>query len=129
MRNILIAIFAVLMTYVNGFAISQRIEGDDIPIPLISNESEADTIIIRSPTVPVAATLIPTQSIISVTFMYNMGEVSVEISNLFTGEEYYYEESSFSGSAILPFTGSAGYYIIRFRTETGVCCYGYFSIE
>lgn len=129
MRKIIIVLFAVLTTYVNGFSISPKIDGDDIPIPLICNESEADTIIFRAPVIPISATLIPSQSIISVTFWNNMGDVTIELSNLLTGEEYIYEESSSSGSAILPFTGSAGYYYIRFRTIAGVSYFGYFSLE
>ena len=58
-----------------------------------------------------------------------MGGVSIEVVNLYTGEEYFFEESSLSGGAILPFSGGAGYYFIRFRVIGGASYYGYFTIE
>ena len=127
MRKI-IALFTTLLVAVSSsFANWVKTNDDEIPIPLEWNESELDTIIWRTP-VPIYAVVIPSQSVISVTFMNNMGDVSIEVSNLFTGEDYYYEESSLSGGASLPFSGSAGYYFIRFRIIGGSYYSGYFSI-
>lgn len=113
----------------SAYAFSVKTNDDVIPIPLECNESEMDTIIWRAPLVPIYATVIPAQSIISVTFMSNVGDVSIEVTNLYTGEEYYYEESSLFGGSILPFSGGAGYYFIRFRVMEGGSYYGYFTVK
>lgn len=125
-----IALLAVLFVAISStFAFSVRTNDDVIPIPLECNESEMDTIIWRGPILPIHAAVIPAQSLISVTFMNNMGDVSIEVANLYTGEEYYYEESSLSGGALLPISGGAGYYFIRFRVIGGSTYSGYFSID
>lgn len=128
MRSLLSVFIAVFVSFVDCFAITQKIEDDVIPIPLDCNESESDSIIFRSPAIPIIANVIPSQSIIAVTFLYNIGDVSIEISNLYSNEEYYYEESSLSGTSILPFYGGTGYYYIRFRTLSGLLYSGYFSL-
>lgn len=44
-------------------------------------------------------------------------------------DQYYYEESSLFGGSILPFSGGAGYYFIRFRVMEGGSYYGYFTVK
>lgn len=125
-----IALLAALFVAISStFAFSVRTNDDVIPIPLECNESEMDTIIWRGPIVPIHAAVIPAQSIISVTYMNNMGDISIEVANLNTGEEYFYEESSLSGGSLLPFSGGVGYYFIRFRVIGGSMYYGYFTVE
>lgn len=129
MRKMIVLLAALFVAASSTFAFSVKTNDDVIPIPLECNESEMDTIIWRAPLVPISAVVMPAQSIISVTFLRNVGDVSIEVSNLYTGEDYYYEESSLSGGAILPFSGGAGYYFIRFRVVAGASYYGYFTIE
>lgn len=128
MKKTIVLIAALFMAISNCFALSS-ISRDDEVIPLEYNESELDTIIFRTPVVPIQAFLNSAQSIITVFFLYDMGVVSIDIMNTVTGEEFYYEEASQSGSAILPFFGGSGYYYIRFRTINGPSYYGYFYIE
>lgn len=128
MKKPIIVIAALFMAISNCFALSS-ISRDDEVIPLEYNESELDTTIIRTTMVPIQAFLNSAQSIITVIFLYDMGDVSISISNLVTGEEFFFEEASLPGSAILPFNGCTGYYFIRFRTISGPTYFGYFSIE
>lgn len=128
MKKTIVLIAALFMAISNCFALSS-ISRDDEVIPLEYNESELDTIIFRTPVVPIQAFLNSAQSIITVTFLYDMGDVSISLSNIVTGEEYFFEEASLPGSAILPFNGGPGYYYIRFRTIDGRSYYGYFYIE
>ncbi|MBQ3742276.1 MAG: DUF3244 domain-containing protein [Bacteroidales bacterium] len=128
MKKTIILMAALFMAICNCFALPS-FSGDDEVIPLECSESELDTIIIRTPAIPIQALLDSEQSIITVFFLYDMGVVSIDIMNTVTGEEFYYEEASQSGSAILPFFGGSGYYYIRFRTINGPSYYGYFYIE
>lgn len=129
MRKMIVLLAALFVAASSTFAFSVKTNDDEIPIPLECNESEMDTIIWRGPIVPIYAAVIPAQSIISVTFINNMGDVSIEVTNLYTGDDYYYEESSQSGGALLPFSGAPGYYFIRFRVTGGTSYYGYFTVE
>ena len=128
MKKTIVLIAALFIAISNCFALSS-ISRDDEVIPLEYNESELDTIIFRTPVVPIQAFLNSAQSIITVTFLYDMGDVSISISNMVTGEEFYFEEASLPGSAILPFYGGMGYYYICFRTVDGHSYFGYFYIE
>ena len=118
MKKTIVLIAALFMAISNCIALSS-ISRDDEVIPLEYNESELDTIIFRTPVVPIQAFLNSAQSIITVIFLYD----------LVTGEEYFFEEASLPGSAILPFYGGMGYYYIRFRTVDGHSYFGYFYIE
>ena len=92
MRKMIVLLAALFVAASSTFAFSVKTNDDGIPIPLECNESEMDTIIWRAPLVPISAVVMPAQSIISVTFLRNVGDVSIEVSNLYTGEDYYYEE-------------------------------------
>lgn len=128
MKKTIILMAALFTALCNCFALS-TLSGDDEIIPLECSESELDTIIFRTPVVPIQAFLNSAQSIITVTFLYDMGDVSISISNMITGEEFFFEEASLPGSAILPFNGDTGYYYIRFRAVDGHAYFGYFYIE
>lgn len=128
MRKTIVLFATLFVAFTACFAFSGVSKGDDIPIPLESKEFEEDTIIIRAPVIPIEASVDPVQSIITVSFLSNVGFVSIEVTNLITGGMNYYYEDSNSGCAILPFSGVTGYYIIRFITDDGRLYYGYFSI-
>lgn len=128
MKKPIIVIAALFLAFSNCFALPSFSRDDEI-IPLESSESELDTIIIRTPVVPIQALLNAAQSIITVIFLYDMGDVSIDITNIVTGEEFFFEEASLPGSAILPFYGGTGHYYIRFRTIGGHSYFGYFYIE
>lgn len=128
MRKIIVLCVTLFVALSNSFAISRLTKGEEIPIPLESYVNEVDTTIFRGPVIPIYAALDPVQSIIIVSFYRDVGTVSIELSNLLTGESSYYEEDSSSGGTILPFSGVMGYYLIHFMTEEGRSYYGYFSI-
>lgn len=128
MRKIIVFCATLFVALSNSFAISGFTKGDEIPIPLESHVDEVDTTIFRGPVIPIYAAFDPVQSIIIVSFYNNIGTVSIELSNLLTGESSYYEEDTSSGGAILPFSGVMGYYLIQFMTEDGKSYYGFFSI-
>ena len=118
MKKTIILFAALFLAFSNCFALPSFSRDDEV-IPLECGESELDTIIIRTPVVPIHALLNVAQSIITLYFLYDMG----------AGEEFFYEEASLPGSAILPFNGCTGYYYIRFRTIDGHSYFGYFYIE
>ncbi|MGX8707166.1 MAG: hypothetical protein ACSW72_00265 [Bacteroidales bacterium] len=128
MKKTIILFAALYLAFSNCFALPSFSRDDEV-IPLECGESELDTIIIRTPVVPIHALLNVAQSIITLYFLYDMGDVSIDITNIVTGEEFFYEEASLPGSAILPFNGCTGYYYIRFRTIDGHSYFGYFYIE
>lgn len=116
----------MLLAFANLLAFSKP-ANDDV-IPLEYNEFESDTMLFRSPSIPIHAVIIPEQSIISVTFMYDLGYVSIDITNLVSGVEYSYGEPSSTGGAIIPMPEESGYYLIVFTTASGHIYSGYFSI-
>lgn len=124
-----IVLFATLFLVVSiCFATSISIKGDEVPIPLESQAEEEDTSIFRGPSIPIYAVLDHAKSIIIISFSDDIGNVSIELSNLITGERSYYIEDSTAGNAILSFSGGSGYYLIQFTTEGRRLYFGYFSV-
>lgn len=64
---------------------------------------------------------------LSVSSLYNVGEVDIVIENLTTGE---YSEDSFNSSftAFFPISGNAGHWTILLTLESGECFMGEFEL-
>lgn len=77
---------------------------------------------------PIQASLI-NQSIVAVTFIYDVGEISIRISNLTTGHSSVTVVDSSFGKCLLPVTGGSGSYCVDFQTENGSYYFGYFLVQ
>lgn len=128
MRKSIVLFTTLVVVVSNCLAASLSAKGDEIPIPLESQADEEDTSIFRGPSIPIYAVLDPAKSIIIISFSDDIGNVSIELSNLSTGERSYYEEGSSVGGTVLSFSGCSGYYLIQFTTEGHRLYFGYFSV-
>lgn len=78
--------------------------------------------------IPLRAFFIPSSSCISIYFLDEIGDVTITITNLSTGEYCSTIVDSQYGRELIPLSGGAGYYLIRIETSGGLAYYGYFSI-
>ena len=62
------------------------------------------------------------------TFMEDLGELVISVTNLGTGAEIIDEIDSFCGSAVLEVPESSGEYQIEITTETGDSYYGEYTL-
>ena len=62
------------------------------------------------------------------TFMEDLGELEISVTNLDTGAEIIDEIDSFGGSAVLEVSESSGEYQIEITTETGDSYYGEYTL-
>ena len=62
------------------------------------------------------------------TFMDDLGELEISVTNLDTGAEIIDEIDSFGGSAVLEVSESSGEYQIEITTETGDSYYGEYTL-
>lgn len=130
MNKKIMAIYAMfILASANCLAFSKVTKGDDIVIPIEVSESENDTTIFRSLPAPIYAVFSPNQALISLNFISDCGNVFIMVSNLLSGESLFYEESSQSGSIIIPFIGGTGFYCIRIKTDKNISYHGYFNVD
>ena len=78
---------------------------------------------------PIFATYNTTQALITVSFVFSVQNLSVELSNLLTGEDVVIEEFSCVGSIQIPLPESLGVYRIQIRIDERAVYYGYFLLE
>ena len=62
------------------------------------------------------------------TFMEDLGELEISVTNLDTGAEIIDEIDSFGGNAVLEVPESSGEYQIEITTETGEAYYGEYTL-
>ena len=62
------------------------------------------------------------------TFLEDLGEVEISVTNLGTGVEIFDEIDSFGGNAVLEVPESSGEYQIEITTETGEAYYGEYTL-
>lgn len=121
----MLTITAMLVFSFHSFA-------QDIPV---EEEGEAIVIINQSlngngpgrdvVSVPIVATLFRTIHCIEVVFLYNIGEVTITMSNLTTGSLSTTLVDSQNGSIIIPISSVSGFLQITFQTEDSSSYVGY----
>lgn len=65
---------------------------------------------------------------ICTTFYQDLGEVEVVVENMLTGECFDGSVDSAAGYAVLPISGTSGYYTVSFITESGAEYSGQFEL-
>lgn len=65
---------------------------------------------------------------ICTTFYQDLGEVEVVVENMLTGEFFDCSVDSAAGYAVLPISGTSGYYTVSFITESGAEYSGQFEL-
>lgn len=65
---------------------------------------------------------------ICTTFYHDLGEVEVVVENMLTGECFDCSVDSAAGYAVLPISGTSGYYTVSFITESGAEYSGEFEL-
>lgn len=128
-RHLKLLVFTLFVVIPNCYATIKLAKGDDIPIPLESYEFGEDTTIFRGVPMPIFATYNTTQALITVSFVFSVQNLSVELSNLLTGEDVVIEEFSCVGSIQIPLPESLGVYRIQIRIDERAVYYGYFLLE
>lgn len=84
----------------------------------------------RSPVlVPINATYYVPSSCLEILFLFDMGDVSVSVTNISSGDHYSTTVESYCGTAILPLPLSSGLWAISFSTDDGDNYIGYFIIS
>lgn len=99
-------------------------EGDEIDVTVLSSgESDSRTI----NTVPIQAFYYSTQSMVQVRFSDNIGDVTIQLTNITTGDSGTQVCDSYSGSTLVPVIYGRGTYCIGFSTA-GEFYIGYFNV-
>lgn len=128
-RHLRLFVFALFVVIPNCYATIKLAKGDDIPIPLESYEFGEDTTIFRGVLMPIYATYNTSQALVTVSVVYSVRNLSVELINLLTGENVVIEEFSCAGSIQIPLPETIGVYCIRIRIDDRAVYYGYFLLE
>ena len=132
MRHFVLSLMLVVMTLLvfpfHSFAqdIPEDEEGDEI---VIINQNQSGNGPARDILpVPINATLFRLSCCIEVEFLSNLGEVTIQLTNLSNNASVNTAVDSNCGSCIIPITNGSGLYQIVFITADGAQFYGYFSV-
>lgn len=77
--------------------------------------------------IPVSATIHHRLLCIEVTFLAEIGEVSIMLTNLSTGESSTMDADSLCGTVFIPLPGTPGLWKITFSLSNGTCYEGMFT--
>lgn len=103
-------------------------DGDDNEEEVIDiTVDPAGTPVTRSE-IPVSAFYVSAMNRINITFLHNIGDVTIRLTNLTTGYMISTVVDSSVGSYILPVTGGTGLYKLSFITEDGAHYSGFFNV-
>lgn len=128
MKKLLVLI--VSLCVLAPFAIAQSNDGNPIVIIIGQGGDEGTTPVHRAPAlIPIQAAYYPSFSTILVNFMYDMGQVVVEIENQTTGE--FIQSTINATQGVHPFSlpNIAGDYVITFTLPSGRVYSGAFEID
>lgn len=125
MKKILVMLLGALLA---SLALSAPARGDeDVNIIIVDPHDPSAEVLHRDATqVPITCTV--ADSYLEVTFLSNLGSVSVEIENQTTGEYTQTSVNSAISPAIFPISGNAGFWTITFTLPDGTVYYGEFTI-
>lgn len=120
-----ISFFLAFPQHINAQIIPD--EGEEIVVT--GNESIPDNGPARSPIiVPFAAIYYASMSYVEIGFLFNVGCVTITLTNLATGSYSSAMVDSQNGSALIPVTGGSGPYKIEFTIGDGSSFVGFFSV-
>ena len=98
-------------------------QGTEVRIEEYTSENGAGRSI-----VPLSVTLYQSMSCIEVVFLSNIGEVTIQLTNLSNNASVNTAIDSNCGSCIIPITNGSGLYRIDFITADGAQFCGYFIV-
>lgn len=132
MKKILFTLLFVL-SFTSLFATQKdktsfKDDGDDV-IEIDVNYTPPVTGPKRSPAiVPISATYYVALSYIEVSFLYNMGDISIVLTDLASNSTMVYNSDTSIGTVFIPFNSGSGVYSIEFITSSGETYSGVFII-
>lgn len=129
MKRLLLSLmmpFALLISFTIT-AKAQDIPDDDDVIVIDVTHNTTETGPQRS-IIPIYATFCPSLSLVEIEFLFNIGEVTVCLTNLTASSMTSTAVDSSFGGCILPVTGGPGLYCLEFLLSDGTRYYGYFLI-
>ena len=100
-----------------------------IPISVLDNTIQKGTTHRAPAYVPIQAFYNGFCSSVCISFLQNLGQVEVSITNLYNGEYAEYDIDSSEGTAIIPISGNYGLFRITFELSEGSGYTGEFEIE
>lgn len=127
MRKITLILSLLLLTVSSTWA---SISEDPQPINICILRKTPDTERIhRSPEyVPIQAYYDDVLSVVCISFLQNIGEVEVTITNIFDGDTVEYEVNSMAGSVVIPLDGGSGNYQLSILLSSGKEYVGEFEL-
>jgi len=100
---------------------------EDVNIIIVDPNGPAAEVLHRSPAqAPVLCSL--AEGYLKVTFLSNLGSVSIEIENQTTGEYSQTVANAMAGPMVFPISGNAGFWTITFTLSNGAVYYSDFVI-
>lgn len=110
----------------SAFAQCEDDSEEEVPIQYVENEGQNGA---RSFFVsPISVTISPGLSKLNVSFLYNVGIVSVKITNHLTGDTSLFDIDSKIERTSISVSDDKGYYTIVFKTEDGASYRGHFAL-
>ena len=127
MRKITLILSLLLLTASSTWA---SISEDPQPIKIcILRKTPNMERIQRSPEyVPIQAYYDDVLSMVCISFLQNIGEVEVTITNVFDGDAVEYEVNSIAGSVVIPLDGGPGLYQLSILLSSGKEYIGEFEL-
>lgn len=130
MKKLLLVLLFVCFAYPFLYA---QTSGDEPVIIIIGGgdgNGNGSGPIKRAPAlIPIQAAYYPSLSTLLVSFMYDMGQVAIEIENQTTGEFIQSTVNATQGVLPVSFLNITGDYVISFTLSNGRVYYGLFEIE
>ena len=117
--------FLAILVAVISFVPASAADDDYI---ILNNKEDAGEVIHRSQNqIPILCQLLPDS--IWITYLDDLGPVSIEVENQNTGEYNIVYANALIGTMALPISGSIGHWLIVFTLSSGTVFYGYFDIS
>lgn len=100
---------------------------EDVNIIIVDPNDSGAEVIHRLPAqAPVLCSLV--ENSLEVTFLFNLGAITVEIENQTTGEYSQTVMNAVAGPMVFPISGNAGFWTITFTLSNGAVYYGEFVL-
>ena len=127
MRKITLILSLLFLTVSSTWASTSE-DTQPINIRILRNTPETERIH-RSPEyVPIQAYYDDVLSVVCISFLQNIGEVEVTITNIFDGDTVEYEVNSIAGSVVIPLDGGPGLYQLSILLSSGKEYIGEFEL-
>lgn len=133
MKKITCCLLAVFTAFSLSFATSASVMISDDPeeeaIPLQTNEpGEGDANLRGNTYVPIIASYNPSLYRISLEFLYNIGDIEIQLNNLTAGGSVSVPTNTNCGNVYIPIVLGSGYYCLEFLIDGVTMYYGYFNV-